>query len=177
MQDSVHVMIMTMTTRNLVALSFLASIVVAANAFAPSSGGGGRRYLSSIRTWSSSALGMGSGGGGSGGGGGLLDNLVAFLKNGKVGLVKSLAGDYDAVAVRNKIDGLVKENSVLMFSFTTCPYCIKGEIDAPSPFNIAIARLAIGAIIFVCSCHFYCCGHKQQNHCSMKRVPNIQSSN
>jgi hypothetical protein len=159
---------MTMTTRNLVALSVLASVVVAASAFAPSSSAaGGRRYFSSIRTWSSSVLGMG----------GPLDNLFAFLKNGKVGLVKSLAGDYDAVAVRNKIDGLVKENSVLMFSFTTCPYCIKGEIDAPSPFNIAIARLAIGAIIFVCSCHFYCCGHKQQNHCSMKRVPNIQSSN
>jgi len=118
---------MTMTTRNLVALSVLASVVVAASAFAPSSSAaGGRRYFSSIRTWSSSALGMG----------GPLDNLFAFLKNGKVGLVKSLAGDYDAVAVRNKIHGLVKENAVLMFSFTTCPYCIKGEIDAPSTITI-----------------------------------------
>jgi len=118
---------MTMTTRNLVALSVLASVVVAASAFAPSSSAaGGRRYFSSIRTWSSSVLGMG----------GPLDNLFAFLKNGKVGLVKSLAGDYDAVAVRNKIHGLVKENAVLMFSFTTCPYCIKGEIDAPSTITI-----------------------------------------
>ena len=48
-----------------------------------------------------------------------LDNLFAFLKEGKVGLVKSLAGEYDSVAIRNKIDGLVKDSPVLMLSFTT----------------------------------------------------------
>ena len=48
-----------------------------------------------------------------------IDNIFAFLKDGKKGLVKSLAGDYDAVAVQGKIVNLVKENPVLMLSFTT----------------------------------------------------------
>jgi len=50
---------------------------------------------------------------------GPLDNLFALLKGGKVGLVKSLAGEYDAVAVRSKMDSLIQESPVLMFSFTT----------------------------------------------------------
>ena len=48
-----------------------------------------------------------------------LDTLFSVLKEGKVGLVKSLAGEYDADAVRAKLDGLVEDNSVLMLSFTT----------------------------------------------------------
>ncbi len=62
-----------------------------------------------------------------GGGGGPIDDLFSFVKEGKKRLVKSIAGDYDAAAVRGKIDGLISENPVLMLSFTTCPYCIKGE--------------------------------------------------
>ena len=48
-----------------------------------------------------------------------LDTLFSVLREGKVGLVKSLAGEYDADAVRAKLDGLVEDNSVLMLSFTT----------------------------------------------------------
>ena len=44
-----------------------------------------------------------------------LENLFAVLKEGKVGLVKSIAGDYDAIAIRNKMDTLIEENPVLMF--------------------------------------------------------------
>lgn len=113
--------------RNVAYLSIAAYFfVVAAHAFLP---GGGRKQLTLIaekngmhcRKSSSSSLLA------AGGSGGPLDSLFAFLKGGKVGLVKSLAGEYDAIAVRSKIDSLVKKNSVLMFSFTTCPYCIKGE--------------------------------------------------
>ena len=50
---------------------------------------------------------------------GPLDNLFGFLKEGKVGLVKSIAGEYDSVAIRAKIDSLVESNPVLMLSFTT----------------------------------------------------------
>ena len=46
-------------------------------------------------------------------------NLFDFLKDGKKALVRSLAGEYDAPAVRERIDGLVKGNPVLMFSFRT----------------------------------------------------------
>ncbi|KAL9182915.1 hypothetical protein ACHAXT_004194 [Thalassiosira profunda] len=42
-----------------------------------------------------------------------LDTLFAVLKGGKVGLVKSLAGEYDAAAIRDKMDGLVKDNPIL----------------------------------------------------------------
>jgi len=48
-----------------------------------------------------------------------LDNIFALLKGGKIGLVKSLAGEYDTVAVRSKIDSLIKNSPVLMLSFTT----------------------------------------------------------
>jgi glutaredoxin 3 len=53
--------------------------------------------------------------------------LMNFLNNGKKKLVKSLAGDYDAAAVKARIVGLIDDNPVLMFSFTTCPFCIKAK--------------------------------------------------
>mmetsp|Transcript_17107 Transcript_17107/g.34581 ORF Transcript_17107/g.34581 Transcript_17107/m.34581 type:complete len:216 (+) Transcript_17107:67-714(+) len=49
------------------------------------------------------------------------------LNAAKLSLVKSLAGDYDAAATRQKLDGLISENPVLMLSFTTCPFCIKAK--------------------------------------------------
>ena len=42
-----------------------------------------------------------------------------FIKDGKKALVKKLAGDYDAVAVRARLDGLIADNKVLMLSFNT----------------------------------------------------------
>ena len=51
------------------------------------------------------------------------------LKDGKKALVKSLAGEYDDVAVRARLDGLIEssQNGVLMLSFTTCPFCLKAK--------------------------------------------------
>ena len=48
-----------------------------------------------------------------------LETIFSVMKEGKVGLVKSLAGDYDAVAIQSKLDSLVESNPVLMLSFTT----------------------------------------------------------
>jgi hypothetical protein len=45
--------------------------------------------------------------------------LFDFLKQGKIQLVKTIAGNYDETAIQNRLDGLVKENPVLMLSFTT----------------------------------------------------------
>jgi glutaredoxin 3 len=53
--------------------------------------------------------------------------LMDFLNAGKKALVKSFAGDYDAAAIRQRLDTLIAENPVLMLSFTTCPYCIKAK--------------------------------------------------
>ena len=53
--------------------------------------------------------------------------LFDFLKEGKKALVKSLAGEYDTTAIRNRINTLIQSNDVVMLSFTTCPYCIKAK--------------------------------------------------
>ncbi|KAG7368965.1 dithiol-glutaredoxin protein [Nitzschia inconspicua] len=53
--------------------------------------------------------------------------LMNFLNDGKKALVKSLAGEYDATAIQTRINGLIDDNPVLMFSFTTCPFCIKAK--------------------------------------------------
>jgi glutaredoxin 3 len=43
-------------------------------------------------------------------------------------IVDAIAGnDYDATQVNNDIDDFVKENPIAMFSFTTCPFCIKAK--------------------------------------------------
>lgn len=46
-------------------------------------------------------------------------HVFGFLNEGKKALVKSLAGEYDAGAIRARMDGLIDANSVFMFSFTT----------------------------------------------------------
>lgn len=42
-----------------------------------------------------------------------------FLKEGKKKLVKSLAGEYDETAIKARMEGLIGDSPVLMFSFTT----------------------------------------------------------
>jgi glutaredoxin 3 len=41
--------------------------------------------------------------------------------------MKSSAGEYDSAPIKARIGGLVDTNPVLMFSFTTCPFCIKAK--------------------------------------------------
>lgn len=67
-------------------------------------------------------------------------HIFDFLNEGKKALVKKLAGDYDSVAIRERLDGLIKENSVLMLSFTTCPFCVKAKqvLDAKNAKYVAV---------------------------------------
>ena len=53
--------------------------------------------------------------------------LFDFLNEGKKALVKSFAGEYDAAAIRARINQLVQQNDVLMLSFTTWPFCIQAK--------------------------------------------------
>jgi len=46
-------------------------------------------------------------------------DIVDIFNEGKRKVVKSLAGDYDKVAIKARVDGLIADNPVLMFSFTT----------------------------------------------------------
>jgi glutaredoxin 3 len=54
------------------------------------------------------------------------------LAEGKKALAKLQAGEYDEAAVKNAIDGIIAGDKVVVFSFSTCPFCIraKKELDA-----------------------------------------------
>lgn len=53
--------------------------------------------------------------------------VLDFFNAGKKALVKKIAGEYDSTTIRNRINTYIDTNPVLMFSFTTCPYCIKAK--------------------------------------------------
>lgn len=44
-------------------------------------------------------------------------NTVAFV----------FAGSYDEEAVAQSIDDIIDENAIVMFAFSTCPFCIKAK--------------------------------------------------
>jgi glutaredoxin 3 len=57
-----------------------------------------------------------------------INSLTVALKNspinqGKKALAKAQAGSYDAQATRAKIENLITDNKVLVFSWTGCPFC------------------------------------------------------
>ena len=63
----------------------------------------------------------------------------SLLSEGKKQLVKALAGEYDEAAIREKLNGLVNDNPVLMLSFTTCPFCLsaKSVLDSKNvPYTV-----------------------------------------
>eukprot|EP00775_Hariotina_reticulata_P004876 gene4876-5121_t len=45
------------------------------------------------------------------------------LNQGKKALAKAQAGDYDQAAVRAKIEGMINDNKVMVFSWSGCPFC------------------------------------------------------
>lgn len=49
---------------------------------------------------------------------------VAGLKK---GLAKLQAGDYDEATTRAELDALIADNPVMVFSFTTCPFCLRAK--------------------------------------------------
>jgi len=54
-------------------------------------------------------------------------NILGLFDEGKKKLVKSLAGEYDAAAIQDRVNKLIDDNPVLMFSFTTWPFCVKAK--------------------------------------------------
>lgn len=49
------------------------------------------------------------------------------LAQGKKALAKLQAGDYDVGAIRGKLETLITDNGVMVFSFSTCPFCVKAK--------------------------------------------------
>ena len=91
--------------------AILALISESSSAFLKSSTPNSRNHVSS-RTGESSSTAVG---------------IFGFLGDAKKNLVKSLAGEYDAEAIQARTNGLIKDNPVLMLSFTTCPFCVKAK--------------------------------------------------
>lgn len=53
--------------------------------------------------------------------------LRAFFAEGKQRFFEMLAGSYDAPAVNAFIDEQIAKNGVVVFSWTTCPFCVKAK--------------------------------------------------
>jgi hypothetical protein len=54
-------------------------------------------------------------------------SLYGFLEDGKKALVKSMAGEYDPIRIKARMDTIIATNKVVMLSFTTCPFWYVGE--------------------------------------------------
>mmetsp|Transcript_13334 Transcript_13334/g.36851 ORF Transcript_13334/g.36851 Transcript_13334/m.36851 type:complete len:176 (-) Transcript_13334:1579-2106(-) len=62
----------------------------------------------------------------------LFSKLSEAAANPKLAISKAIAGDYDEATAKAKVESLIADTPVLLFSFTTCPFCIKakGVLDA-----------------------------------------------
>ena len=49
----------------------------------------------------------------------MVGGIKDLFNDGKKKVVKVIAGDYDKVAIKARVDGLIADSPVLMFSFTT----------------------------------------------------------
>lgn len=49
------------------------------------------------------------------------------INDAKIWLTKVQAGEYDSTVVGQKVDTYIKENAVVMFSFSKCPFCLKAK--------------------------------------------------
>jgi len=63
---------------------------------------------------------------------GFINSLTVALKNspineGKKKLAIMQAGSYDEAAVKAKLDAYIKDNAVVVFSWSTCPFCVKAK--------------------------------------------------
>jgi glutaredoxin 3 len=50
-----------------------------------------------------------------------------FFTEAKKALSRMQAGDYDAAAINATIDSYINANTVMMFSFLRCPFCLKAK--------------------------------------------------
>ena len=70
---------------------------------------------------------------------GVINAVTVALRNspinaGKKALAKAQAGEYDAPAVRAKVEALIADNAVMVFSWSGCPFCksAKALLDSVS---------------------------------------------
>jgi glutaredoxin 3 len=62
----------------------------------------------------------------------IINNVTVAIQNsplskGKAALAKLQAGSFDEPAINKQVDDLIAGNSVMMFSFSSCPFCVKAK--------------------------------------------------
>jgi glutaredoxin 3 len=62
----------------------------------------------------------------------VINNISVAIQNspmakGKAALAKLQAGQFDEEATGKKIDQLIASNAVMVFSFSSCPFCVKAK--------------------------------------------------
>ncbi len=66
--------------------------------------------------------------------------LLARLKQ---WIAESIAGQYDRVAINDRIDSTLAASPVVMFSFTTCPFCLKAKSLLREELGVDPAKLTV----------------------------------
>lgn len=62
----------------------------------------------------------------------VINNVTIAIQNsplakGKAALAKLQAGQFDEIETGSKIDELIAGNPVVVFSFSSCPFCVKAK--------------------------------------------------
>lgn len=68
---------------------------------------------------------------------------VGFLAAFKQWIAQSIAGDYNKEAVNRRIDEALDATPVVMFSFTTCPFCLKAKALLKDEAKVAPSQITI----------------------------------
>ena len=105
--------------------------------------------------------------------GGLINAIAKAVQNsplaaGKQALAESQAAGYDPALAAAKVDALVAENAVFMFSFSGCPFCksAKKILDAEGAKYIALELDEMGLVSSAASLS-----------CQSKQKPSNQPTN
>ena len=66
-------------------------------------------------------------------------------------IAESLAGPYDRAAVGRRIDGALAAAPVVVFSFTTCPFCLRAKALLREELGVDPSKLTVcGVCVCVC---------------------------
>ncbi len=66
--------------------------------------------------------------------------LLARLKQ---WIAESIAGQYDRTAINDRIDGALAASPVVMFSFTTCPFCLRAKALLREELGVDPTKLTV----------------------------------
>mmetsp|Transcript_70710 Transcript_70710/g.167690 ORF Transcript_70710/g.167690 Transcript_70710/m.167690 type:complete len:266 (+) Transcript_70710:2-799(+) len=72
----------------------------------------------------------------------LVSQVGPFAKF-KIWLARSIAGNYDADKINSRIDSVVASAPVAIFSFTTCPFCLKAKTMLAEELGVPASSITV----------------------------------